>query len=216
MQGGSLNSSNELTSDARYIEPSCHARWHFDEYSRIQCGGPNHLAIHKSVPYAEMVGDADNTNTNDANDANFLVQADKYEELIRLPLHDINDVDELKNALNEQDEYGNTLFHVAVLMGYNTGKYLEMFAIIKTLIKECAMADEDFTALHLKNKFGLTFIELILAIYRECKYFDSNPYGILKFAEHGAYRCHMHGLTMVMTHLLNGDIDQMASAPKRK
>lgn len=193
--------------DPRYIEPSFHARWHFDEYSQIVCGGPNHLAIHKSVPYAEMVGNtAENVST-------FLAQADKYEELIRLPLHDTNDVDELKMALNEQDEYGNTLFHVAVLMGYNTGKYLEMFATLKLLIKECAMTDEDFSPLHLKNKVGLTFIDLILAIYRECKYHDSNPHRILKFVEHGAYTCHMRSLTMVMKHLLNGDIEQMASRP---
>jgi len=196
----------ELKSDARYIEPSsCHARWHFDEYSRIRCGGPNHLAIHDIMSFTE--------GEEEGGENNFIKRADKYELTIKLPLCDIVDIAELKNALNEQDEYGNTLFHVAVLMGYNTGKYLEMFAIIKTLIKECAMADEDFSALHLKNKFGLTFIDLILAIYRECKYYDSNPYGILKFAEHGAYICHMHGLTMVMTHLLNGDIDQMASAP---
>ena len=212
--------SNELTEelkcDIRYIEPSCHERWHFDEFSRIRCGGPNHLAIHDIMPFTEGEEGEEGKEEVEKNDANFIEQADIYESNIKLPLDDINDIIELQNALNEQDEYGNTLFHAAVLMGYNTGKYLEMFAIIKTLIKKCAMADEDFSALHLKNEYNLTFIDLILAIYRECKYFDSNPYGILKFTEHGAYRCHMHGLTMVMTHLLNGDIDQMASAPKRK
>lgn len=191
----------ELKGDIRYIEPSCHERWHFDEFSRVVCGGPNHLAIHSIAPFDEEY---------DSN--NFIEQADKYEATLKLPLHNISDIDELQNNLNEQDEYGNTLFHAAVLMGYNTGKYLEMFAILKTLIKKCAFANEEFSALHLKNSYNLTFIDLILAIYNQCKYYDSNPYGILKWAEHGAYSCHMHALTMVMTHLLNGDIDQMAAS----
>ena len=93
---GSNEQIQELKSDARYIEPSsCHARWHFDEYSRIRCGGPNHLAIHDIMSFTE----GEEEGEEEGCENNFIKKADKYELTIKLPLHNIVDIAELQNEL---------------------------------------------------------------------------------------------------------------------
>ena len=179
----------EIKNDKRYIEPIFCERWHFESFSRVRCGSENHLAIHDIQEFPDK----------DINNFKF---EDAY--LINLPLDSYDNIKHKQDALLEQDEYGNTLFHIAVLMGYNTGNYYGMFIVIKHLfniIREinCKIYDENnencviiLSEYLKKNKYKYDFLDLISAIYRECTFYDSNPYGILKFHEHGSYSLHMN------------------------
>lgn len=85
----------------------------------------------------------------------------------------------MKNNLNYQDEKGNTPLHTALMVGWKSGEYLIMYAVIKALLEAGANTK-------LKNNVGYTPIGLINYIIETSE--EDDDYLYLKRRDHDQYR----------------------------
>ena len=82
-------------------------------YRTGRTGSPLHLAIHDQ-PHRALEFDSDT----------FLEMAEQV--TIELPIHE--------TTINSFDDMGNTPLHTAIIVGYNTGQYITMYAVLRTLL----------------------------------------------------------------------------------
>jgi len=157
-----------------FILPTYNTKCYYDDpkFPQYRTGTPLHLAIHD---YPKIQNEIDGNTFIDV----------ATEMAVDLPINE--------TMIDSLDDVGNTPLHTAIIVGYNTGQYITMYAILRTLLNMGANR-------LIKNNANQTPKDLIKNIITYVTTLDEEE-EYLKHCDHQMFRVHIGVMKDVLNNL---------------